>query len=214
MPRLSRKALDEKRQHILCAAGICFVRDGFHRATIADICRQAGVSTGAVYTYFPNKEAIIQAILEDARQRRSEQLGESGGDLNQALVLLEWADAVFTRQGQEAARVDVNLWAEAVRDPRVAKIARRALLDATKAVSAVADRRMKASRRLAGLDPGIAASLLVSIFLGLEVQTAVGVPLDGDKVVRVLTAFFADYLEDSAAPRRSATKKRGNRRVK
>lgn len=49
--------LDERRRHILRTAEACFARDGFDRATIADVCREAGVSTRAVYVYFPNKEA-------------------------------------------------------------------------------------------------------------------------------------------------------------
>ena len=70
MPKLTAAALDERRQHILHAAEICFARSGFQSATIADVREEAGVSTGAIYTYFPNKEALMGALLERARNDR------------------------------------------------------------------------------------------------------------------------------------------------
>ena len=49
---------------ILHAAARCFVRDGFHRASISDICAEAGISPGHIYHYFENKEAIVGGIAE------------------------------------------------------------------------------------------------------------------------------------------------------
>ena len=48
MPKVSEEHLDARRRQIVDAAIVCFVRKGFHRATMQDICREAGLSAGAV----------------------------------------------------------------------------------------------------------------------------------------------------------------------
>ena len=46
------------------AAAKVFARDGAHRAKISDICKQAGISNGALYKYFKNKEALFLSVLD------------------------------------------------------------------------------------------------------------------------------------------------------
>jgi TetR/AcrR family transcriptional regulator, repressor for uid operon len=62
----------EKREaqlaRILGAARKCFVQSGFRGASMHDICREADMSPGALYRYFPSKESIIEAIAEQDRQ--------------------------------------------------------------------------------------------------------------------------------------------------
>lgn len=58
---------EQTRRAILVAAIERFGRDGFRATSVADIAREAGVSGTAAYAYFPNKEALfLAAIDEDA----------------------------------------------------------------------------------------------------------------------------------------------------
>ena len=68
MPKLSPLQQDERRARILDAAEICFARAGFHRTTMQDICKEAGISAGALYLYFDSKEALIAGIVGRDRQ--------------------------------------------------------------------------------------------------------------------------------------------------
>jgi AcrR family transcriptional regulator len=218
MPKLSRAKLEERRQHILRAAAVCFDREGFHRTTIADVRREAGVSTGAIYTYFPNKEAIIRAMLEDAQVTRRGQLAEAapgaGARRSERAVLLEWAHRVFTEEGAHIARVDVNLWAEALRDPSVAELAKRALENATQTVTGVVERELRRSSvAVPGIEPRDVSSVLVAILLGLEVQAAVGVALEPNGILRVLNELFAPPAAraGTTAPRRKPPRRKSRR---
>jgi AcrR family transcriptional regulator len=57
--------LEPSRQNeILDAAAIVFANEGYHGATIPNVCSQAGISVGALYKYFTNKEAVFIAILK------------------------------------------------------------------------------------------------------------------------------------------------------
>jgi len=60
-------AADERRRRILEAARACFARSGFHGASMQEICAAAKMSPGALYRYFPSKEAIIEAIADEER---------------------------------------------------------------------------------------------------------------------------------------------------
>jgi AcrR family transcriptional regulator len=55
----------QTRQAILDAATVRFGRDGYRATSVADIARDAGVSGTAAYAYFPNKEALFLAALEE-----------------------------------------------------------------------------------------------------------------------------------------------------
>ena len=53
------------RQAILEAAIERFGRDGFRATSVADIARDADVGGTVAYTYFPNKEALFLAALDE-----------------------------------------------------------------------------------------------------------------------------------------------------
>lgn len=63
MPKISEEKRDARRRHILDAAWRCFAREGLHLTTMDDIVRASGLSAGAVYGYFRNKDDLILAAL-------------------------------------------------------------------------------------------------------------------------------------------------------
>ena len=87
MPKLSEQAQESRRAHILSAAEACFARAGFHRTTMQDICREAGVSPGALYLYFASKEALIEGIAESSVAAMVALMDE--GQLGQALEIAQ-----------------------------------------------------------------------------------------------------------------------------
>lgn len=101
------------RRHILEAAASCFERDGFHATTIPDICRKAGMSTGAIYTWFPSKGKIVASLAETAHARRQALLDQwsTPAELGDGLAAL-----VDSLRGTSAPRPDVHLWSSALSD--------------------------------------------------------------------------------------------------
>lgn len=53
------------RARILEAAESRFAEVGFQNATIGDIARGAGVATGTVYKYYPDKETLFHSAITD-----------------------------------------------------------------------------------------------------------------------------------------------------
>jgi len=56
---------DRTRQSLMEAGIVRFAREGFRGTSVADVCRDAGLSTTASYPYFPNKEAIFVACVDE-----------------------------------------------------------------------------------------------------------------------------------------------------
>jgi AcrR family transcriptional regulator len=56
---------DRTRQALLRSAIVRFAREGYRGTSVADVCRDAGLSTTASYPYFANKEALFVAAVDE-----------------------------------------------------------------------------------------------------------------------------------------------------
>src|SRR5215813_11604790 len=77
-----------RRSQILDAATKVFGEKGFHRTTIKDIAKEAGIADGTIYNYFENKTALLLGILDRINEtpQRDEHLAQAKqGDVR------EWA---------------------------------------------------------------------------------------------------------------------------
>lgn len=118
MPRTKDDKLEAKRKReILEAAATCFVRDGFHAAGMRAICKEAGLSAGAVYNYFPSKEAIIEGMAEWEREDVAELAAYLRSESNALTALVEGTRAMVAETTVEEAQLYAELIAEAGRNP-------------------------------------------------------------------------------------------------
>lgn len=54
---------DARQEQILEVAAAHFARNGYDKAAMAGIAREAGVTRALVYHYFPSKAALLEAVL-------------------------------------------------------------------------------------------------------------------------------------------------------
>jgi AcrR family transcriptional regulator len=82
------------RRAILAAAIARFGHDGYRSTSVADIARDAGVGGSVAYAYFPNKEALfLAAVDEDAAGVIAEGLSQ----VKDGASLRQWRDTlIFT----------------------------------------------------------------------------------------------------------------------
>ncbi len=62
------KMKNDKAQQIIVAAAGVFAREGFHKATVEEIARKAGVGKGTVYEYFESKDDLFRAMIREGVQ--------------------------------------------------------------------------------------------------------------------------------------------------
>jgi len=54
----------KRREQIILTALEGFAKRGYHRTSISDIAKTAGISKGLIYNYFDSKEDLLMAVLE------------------------------------------------------------------------------------------------------------------------------------------------------
>lgn len=67
MARRTKKEALETRSQIIDAAELCFYKKGVSHTSLADIAKHAGVTRGAIYWHFENKDEVVDALLLRAR---------------------------------------------------------------------------------------------------------------------------------------------------
>ena len=110
-----------QRQRILAAARCCFVKSGFHAASMATIAETANMSAGLIYRYFENKNAIILAIIEEQLQISRERIRELKSTSDLSTRIIEYFDEHEACDDDTMSPVlYLEMSAEATRDPQIA----------------------------------------------------------------------------------------------
>ncbi|MFI6833633.1 TetR/AcrR family transcriptional regulator [Kribbella sp. NPDC050241] len=167
MPRVSEEYLEQRRQEILAAARICFVREGFHATSMRDVQRQAGLSAGAVYRYYPKKEDLVIAIAQD---NLSVVAGTIDAVMHQAPLppLDQVIGEIFSALQEHDEKMDVTrlalqVWGEAARSPELAARVHAQLSSIRDAFT----RLVRAYRREGRLAAGTSAETIGGTMLAL-----------------------------------------------
>ncbi|ATJ84087.1 TetR/AcrR family transcriptional regulator [Halomonas beimenensis] len=105
MPQTLKTAV---RTRILAAAAEAFARDGFAAARLTDIAAEAGVSTGNLYRYFPNKAALFDAVVP--RDVAARLLRLMRARVRELGTLADWRSA--TAPGSARAEALLAFWIE------------------------------------------------------------------------------------------------------
>jgi TetR/AcrR family transcriptional regulator, repressor for uid operon len=197
-----RSAEAERRAHIVAAAERAFVRFGFHAATMQHVAEEAGMSAGNLYRYFPSKEAIVEDLCAADQVERADIFAQItvGGDLltSMAAVLREH---LLTRP-PEKARMIVEIWAEAGRNPRVAALTRALDEDVLAGIERLMDVAKASGAAAPTLDTPFAArvifTLVAGLFKRLALEPAFDPQAEAAMAIGVFRALFAGALAPAA----------------
>ncbi|QDQ97421.1 TetR/AcrR family transcriptional regulator [Tomitella fengzijianii] len=78
MPRVSEDHRAARRSQILDGARRCFAEYGYEGATVRRLEEATGLSRGAIFHHFRDKEALFLALAEDDAQRMADTAAEQG----------------------------------------------------------------------------------------------------------------------------------------
>jgi TetR/AcrR family transcriptional regulator, repressor for uid operon len=202
-----RQAADaERRERILEAAERAFVRNGFHAATMQHVADELGMSAGNLYRYFPSKEAIVEGLCALDQEKRAQAfaaLMADHGNIRQALCAA-LREHVLERP-TEKARLIVEIWAEAGRNPRVAAITQAIDRDVLAGLERLMDEAKAGGAASPRLDARFGARFFFTFVAGLFKRMAIESDFDPNvetpMAVGVLKALFDGALSpDPTAP--------------
>jgi len=178
MPKVSSRYLEERKNEIIDAAEACFLRKGFHQCTMQDICRESGLSPGAIYRYFKSKSDIIAAVIARSTERGAALIEEARASYSQAALALEAiGEHFFGRLEREGvgrfAALELEVWGEALRNGEVRATHRRQF----RLLSGALSELFRLAAEQAGIEAPVTnprglAHLSLAIFQGLQLYTA------------------------------------------
>ena len=184
---------DAVRDQLLAATVRVFAREGYSGTKIQDIIREAGLSTGAVYGRFRNKDHL----LREAVTTRSAVVGHvglpSGG---RVADLIERVARVTSRPLGDDEAVRLEAFVTARRQPEVASAVAEAQAEWRSAVQPLVEAAVADGTVAPGVDPDAVLYFVRTMALGLLMQRAAGLPSpdsDGwaDLVRRIVASFGA-----------------------
>ncbi len=192
-PRVTEAHLEARRRQILDAATTCFARQGFHQTTMHAIAAEADLSAGALYRYYPGKADIIKAMAEEDRDRSAQVFAAAVPLTDTAGLLRELAAAFFgrfddLRSAANTSAVDIDLWAESIRNDDVRVVMRESVDTGLAQMTAVVQTAQARGDIDAELSAQSIAHVLVSAYMGLEVQRVLFPEIDVRSYVEALLA--------------------------
>jgi AcrR family transcriptional regulator len=108
---------------LLVATARILVKEGYDRASTNRIAEAAGVSVGSLYQYFPSKEALVAALIDDHMSGMTRLLEAKAFELAEAPIEVAIRDVI--RVMIEAHRIDPRLHQVLVEQvPRLGRLQR------------------------------------------------------------------------------------------
>ena len=204
IPTIPRKSASQKRSRLtvdalLEATARILVTEGFDRASTNKIARLAGVGIGSLYQYFPNKEALVGAVVDRHSEATMQVVRTALAKV--ALRPVDEAIGALVRVGIDSHRVNPKL--HRVLTEQVPRVGR---LDSVQAVGretyALVRAYLEAHRdELAVTDTSLAAFVCVTTVEALTHAAVVDRPdaisdVEAERYVDEVTRVVLRYLKE------------------
>lgn len=209
--QLQDQYVHARRDHLLDAAAGVFAKKGFHRATIKDVARAAGVADGTIYNYFDNKTALLLGILN--RLNESDQRAHDLA-LAAEMDLREFLRA-YLRQRLERMGSDTQvlraILSEVLVTPKLRKLYREQIIEPTFALGEKQFQQLAQQGKISSADIPLLARALAALFLGLVTLRALDdthLAQQWDALPDVLTELILDGIAPTQTTQRAPRPKR------
>jgi AcrR family transcriptional regulator len=161
------------RERLVAAAIEVFRRDGYERARVQDIAREAGLTTGAIYANYRGKSELL---TEAIGQRTAHELGDllrSAGDRSTVELLGLLADRLLRRDGDRPLILEAVV--ASARDPELAATLRAGIADRHERFGALVERAKERGEIDPAVDTQTMARFCVMLAFGSTVLRTVDV---------------------------------------
>lgn len=166
-PKFRRRA-EDRPDEVLDAALALFVDQGYARTSVAQIATAAGISKGAIYNYFPSKQAILEGLVQRAvtpvADRALAVASFSQADLRETLSAL-LGGIVAGLSDPKVFAVPKVIIREAVIAPEIARMYRNAVLDKVLPFAIDLIRQGVDSGQLRAVDPELTLRTIMGPFV-------------------------------------------------
>ncbi len=195
MPKVSQEHQESRKTQIIEAAVRCISRKGFHQTSMQDIVAESGLSPGAIYLYFESKEEIIKTIADMRHARERKVIAEAFLSGDRGIALNQLVESFFNALADRDVRVErsieVQLWGEALCNPRVREIARQGMKETRAAFVEALTAYQKRGMLSPDLSADAVARAMIAQFHGFVLQIALDDDLDINEHVKVIKSWIS-----------------------
>jgi AcrR family transcriptional regulator len=170
--RQNRGRAQETRNRILRTAEQCFIRLGYERAGVAEICRSAGISKGALYHHFATKQAIFVELFETYMNgliTEMEKIQEQSPSVPEAMRRLVAMAGVVLKSAADRLPLFFDFLTKAAREPEIWKATTAPYRQFREFYTRLLSRGI-AEGSLKPVDPVSTAQIIVCYGVGLVTQ--------------------------------------------
>ncbi len=200
MPKVSEAHLARKKNRVLNAARRCFLRTGIRETTMRQIIDESGMSAGAIYNYFPGKEALILALVTSRQANEADAVKRIKKRFDDpADELLAIGDAYFsqldTRGDLNHRKLNLLIWAEGVTDADIGKLTAKGFDEPNNHITELVARLQEQGRLIDGINAEAFSRLLTAAYHGYVLQLIWGVAPSADEYAKTLRATLNSVLK-------------------
>lgn len=166
--KMTRRALakQQTREKVLQAARDLFIERGYEGATIRDIARAAGMSTGAVFASFADKNELFDAILNDDFAELVEPMRDAiTGATTAREALVGMFGAAYRAHSSQLPLIQAALAASWTRTPEAERLRRESMRPIRSLVSEVLERAVERGELTQRFDLRLISEMVWDMFL-------------------------------------------------
>ena len=188
-PATARRAL------ILDAFERCILRAGFHRTTMQDVAKEAGMSAGNLYRYFVSKESLVSGLAERDRERYFADFQKVAEAPDVMGAFLALGRHHFVEEKRERCIQFMEIWAESTRNPAVAAVCQAMDREVTQLLIKIIDAAKVAGQVPQSVDSAAMIELLTALGDGLFTHRALDPEYDAEEGFRLVQLVMSAILE-------------------
>ncbi|MGE5462683.1 MAG: TetR/AcrR family transcriptional regulator [Syntrophothermus sp.] len=186
---------EETRSRILEAAIKLFSSRGYNKASVDEICREAGISKGAFYHHFKSKQALFLALLDGWLQSIDSAI-EASRDKTAPETFMQMTEAfpfIFETAG-DGLPMFLEFWMQASRDKEIWEASLAPYRRYHRYFTSLIKKGVQEGS-FVEVDPELTSRMIVSTAMGLLLQSLLD-PKGArwEKVARDSTSLLVDNL--------------------
>jgi len=186
---------EETRTKIMESAIKLFSNSGFNKASVDDICAEAGISKGAFYHHFKSKQELFLALL-DGWLTTIDNAIEASKDKNAPETFMQMTEAfpyIFETAG-EGLPMFLEFWLQASRDKKIWEASIAPYRRYHKHFTSLIKKGVEEGS-FVDVDPELTSRMIVSTAMGLLLQSLLDPKgANWEKVARGSTTMLVNSL--------------------
>lgn len=197
--RSREESKQKTREALLDAATVLIGEQGLDGPSLDAICERAGFTRGAFYVHFPDREALVAAVMERAAAELLRSLLPEEAELPEVAARFVGSvlDGSYPLSGPGGIKPH-QLYSACARSEPLRRWYQGAVEESVRRLSQAVARSQRSGLLRGDLEPDATAGLLMAVVIGAQTMMELGLPVQISASAQVLLRMLGPTREGSA----------------